>query len=287
MNNSFFIRATMTCVPLKADNGSFEIKSDDEILLSVSPSIERLFLFWIYAESAENKVAEWLRNCWDKNITPMKIDQIINLFKSSHPVQKLSSFPLKDTPLYATEENGIQLPLPYECCFISQKDEKELMDLIVTHKNEALEHIILWFVDFRKKYNLNYPKMVGLNIDYELAISFINQHGFSIEILNQEEITQEQKKYKLDTTVATLLMLLPMFLLFRWAWINDFLLFKKSIPLAIICGMFVGGIVILSFNNMFLRTKRINIFSVFRSLFVGTVVFIFVFLLYLIIQFFI
>ena len=287
MNNSFFIRTTMTRAPLKAIDGSFEIKSGDEVLLSVSPSIERLFLFWIYGEFAENKIAEWLRNCWDKNITPIKIDQIVSLFKSSHPVQKLSSFPLKDTPLYATKENSIQLPLPYECCSISLEDEKELMDLIVIHKDEALEHIVLWFIDFRRKYNLDYPKMAGLNIDYELAISFINQHGLTPEILNQEEIIQEQKKHKLDTTIAVLLMFAPIFLLFSWAWTNDFLLFKKSVPLAIVCSVFIGGVVALSFDNMFLRTKRINIFSVFRSLFVGTVVFIFVFLLYLIIQFFI
>jgi hypothetical protein len=281
------IRSRMLKVPLKAVDDKFEIKSGKKTLLSTLPSIERYFTYIIYGEQDESEIALWLRERLDKNITPMEIDRIIDRFKKSHPIQEIESLPLEETPLYATEDDGMQLPLPYGYCTISLDNEKELIYLIAEYEDYAFEYIEKWFLNYRMKYALNYPKTKNVNVEYDMALSFLNQHGFDSQILSPEEIAQEQKKYKIDTTVMVLSMLLPMLFLFRWVWVNDFLLFKKSVTLAIICGAIVGGVVVFSSGSIFLRTKRISVLSVLGGFFVGIVISIFVFFLYFIIQFFI
>jgi hypothetical protein len=167
-------------VPLKAVNGEFKIKSGRKVILTIHPSAERDFVYWIYGERNEGRIAFWLRECWNKNITPMKIDEIIDSFKKSHPAEKIEDFPLEDIPLYA-DEDGLQLPIPNACCVISKEDEQELKKIIVQYGENSLQRVNVWFRDFRRKYGLDFQKQVGKGTDqdYELSLAFANQHGLS------------------------------------------------------------------------------------------------------------
>lgn len=198
------LKRTNLKVPLKATNGVLNIKSGKKVLLSIPSSIERLFVYWIYGESVEQEIAIWLRECWDKNITPMGIDEIIDSFKKSHPAERIENFPFEDISLYASEE-GLELPIPGNHCTISFEDEKEIMSIIYEHKTKALAYLQIWFQNYRRKYGLNYNKYCGDQQDFYLAQSFLQQHGLCTNLMTNEEL---QKKVQKDHDTGCLIALI-------------------------------------------------------------------------------
>lgn len=179
-------------VPLKAKDGVYKIKSGRKVLLTLQPSIERLFVFYLYGSVRRNgDVAMWLREYYKKNITPMEIDEIIEAFKKDHPAEENVDFTLKDIPLYATEKEGLALPIPRTSCMISKTDEKDLLEIIAGDKPNKMFELKYRFYHIREKYGLDFRKQVGKenNQNEELVFSFLNQHG-----LNGLEEEKERKE---------------------------------------------------------------------------------------------
>jgi len=190
MNNYILIKSDGLKVPLKAKNGIYEIKVNNKKVLQITDSIERLFVYWMYGESSGGYLSGWLRDCWKKDITPMEIDEITTSFKKSHPAQKIEDFEFSDIPLYATEEDGLALPIPRTWCVISKANELELMAIIARNKVDSFLLLKKWFCEFRGRYGLDFQKKVGKGVDQdeELAISFLNQHGLNSTLMTDKEI---------------------------------------------------------------------------------------------------
>jgi hypothetical protein len=225
MNNEKYmlIQKTGLKVPLKAVDGEFKIKSGRKVLLSVNPSIERYLIYWIYGERNESEIACWLRECWDKNITPMRIDEVINSFKKSHPAEEIEDFPLEDIPLCASKE-GLVLPIPGDRCVISFENEKQLMDMICKDKTEALSHLKYWFYRYRGKYGLDYSKYCKDQQDFYLAESFLHQHGLSVKLMiaeNERGKAEKERKTILFTSLAFII-IIPALLCFMLSYDNSF-----------------------------------------------------------------
>jgi hypothetical protein len=124
----------------------------------------------------------------------MQIDEIINSFKSSHPAETVGDFKFGDIPVYATEEEGLPLPMPGEACIISKKHELELMNIIIRNGADSFSVIKNWFFHFRQRYGLDFQRKSwkGFDQDHELAISFLHQHGLN---MNLSRFVSEEEEY--------------------------------------------------------------------------------------------
>lgn len=203
-NNYIVIHNKMQQIYLKELNGYYSIKTKGGAHLTITASIERMFIYWIYEDNSDFKVAEWLRKCWDKNITPMDIDHIIESFKSDHVTHSCNDIDINKIQLYGTEKDGLQLPISNVTCVISAADEMELKNIVVTQGFHSYEYMKIWFYNFRLKYGIDYQKQVSdaVDQDHELVISFLEQHGLSRNILNEEENKKEEKKYTFDAILS-------------------------------------------------------------------------------------
>ena len=250
MNNYIIIYNTGLKVDLKAKDGVFDIKVNRKVVLRIADSIERLFAYWIYGESSSGDVSSWLRDCWNKDITPMEIDSIISSFKESHPAQEVTNFEFSEIPLYATEENGLALPIPRTYCVISKEDERELMGLLVRFKNYPLPILKNWFCKFRGRYGLDFQKKVGkwADQDEELAVSFLNQHGFNSSLTTNQELAKAIEKEKTNKTGTVIMsLILTVFIIYMFS--NHYLI---SLIITVCIALVVGGVIfIISLIKMF------------------------------------
>jgi hypothetical protein len=252
MNNEKYmlIKRTGLKMPLKSVDGEFKIKSGRKVLLTIHPSTERLFIYWIYGEQKESEIAIWLRECWDKNITPMEIDEIIDSFKKSHPAERIENFPLEDIPLYASE-GGLALPMPGDSCIISLEDEKELISFIYKHKAKALPHLQSWFQNYREKYGLDYSKHCQDQQDFYLAESFLQQHGLCIHLMTNEELQKKAQKEK-NIGCSVLLMVAIAIVVGIYLLLNHYGIFLVVLMWCCIIG---GGLyfILLGFVSLFVK----------------------------------
>ena len=243
MNNYILIKSTGLKVELKAKDGLFNITVNRKSVLQITDSIERLFVYWIYSEGSIGDVSSWLRDCWKKDITPMEIDEIITSFKKSHPAKNVDDFEFRDIPIYATEKDGLALPIPRTWCVISKEDEQELLDIVI--KNKALTFLYLknWFFNFRARYGLDFQKKVGrhVNQDEELAISFLNQHGLNFSLMSNAEIA---KRSEVGAGVRAISIFITVAFLVLVIYLAAFHTFDFVI-MCICCALAVAGVVFL------------------------------------------
>lgn len=174
-NKYMMIHETNCKVPLLSKKGywAFNIKGTS---YKIPSSIERYWVYLFYGEENKGEIAEWIRDYLIKNATPMQIDDVIDMFVKTHPVEQLEIFNWEQIPLYADDKLGLIIPLPYYSCTISKEQEQELLD-IVRDEEDFFDSVMEWFADFREEYGLDYSKKLKDDQDYYLALNFLQQHG--------------------------------------------------------------------------------------------------------------
>lgn len=163
-------------VPLISTKDGFSITVGRK-KYSFTASIERLWIYWLYQSNSKSSLSEHLRYYVGSDITSMQIDSVIKQFKEQRKPEPVEYYFLKDVPMYADPEAGLDLPIPSTWCTISADDEMTLMQMIREEPYSTVRpKIRSWFIYYCLDYGLDYTKFCSDPYS-ELTDSFLNQHG--------------------------------------------------------------------------------------------------------------
>lgn len=239
-NNYMILYETKSKIPLLSKNG-FWFFSVDGINYKLESAVERYLGYFMYADENDGEMAGWIRDFIAKNATPMQIDNIINKFEESHPVEYLDKINLSDIPLYADAESGLNIHIPFHCCVISKEHENELLNIIRNEKDYFYK-ILFWFKDFRMRYELDYSKKLGNKQDWYLTSSFLQQHGLNESLKRKREI---EKKGNYFAFFCIVLFLTGILLMIYSLTASAFIMFYVSLFTCICAPLMAGALAFL------------------------------------------
>jgi hypothetical protein len=243
-----FLKNTFLEVPIKAKKEYFNFKNE-KYKVKLHESIERLFIFHLYGDRNRAELARWFLEFIDKHMAPQDIDELITIFTDNHPAKNAGDQPFENYPLYATEKDGMSIPIPGHACVISLENEKELMAIVCKYKRKALPYLQGWFQNFRARYGLDYWKTCKDFQDFYLAQSFLNQHGICSKLMSNEEIGNREVigQFRVYGTLAVIVISFFLLVINKGFWEALFIAFLIGIAIYFIIVLI--GMILVFFDS--------------------------------------
>lgn len=148
--------------------------------LNIVPWEERLLLCYLNysntTEDAKRTINQYL-NCEYKDFPFHLRDGFIDKFIDDHPFEIVSDI---DNPLHAIDGlYSFHVPRLDKTITISEQEEKELVDIVNTHKEKSQRKVSQWFSDYYHKKGVN---IISITEEVkEIAISFIAERGYVVD----------------------------------------------------------------------------------------------------------
>lgn len=176
-------------VPVLAENNILTLKVNNKSV-AITSSIERLFIYHLYLCDNKGEVILWLRDVGKLKWAPDEFDLFIDEFIKIHIKQLVFDYSYESIPMQA-DEHGLDLPIPYYCCTLTIKAERDLMNLFISTpstkvKTEMMQYLRRYCIE----YGYDFSKKGKGNQFEWLYYSFLEQHGIYRYIskpLNDEE----------------------------------------------------------------------------------------------------
>lgn len=197
-------------------------------------------------------IAQSLR-ATNPDIGPNEIDMFIDMVKKDHPLEHIN-FNWNDIPLYADAKSYCDLSLPWlykSPIKLTQKQEKELLEIVRDDKDNKKLRMTNWFYRYRRDYGIDARLKRDREIqDEELASLFCLVHGFDLDeaqmILSAKETQNDNNP--ISSFIELTFCCLP-FLICGWYlkskgdsagnWIFDISLLAFMIIIMVSIGLYV------------------------------------------------
>jgi hypothetical protein len=235
---------------LEDPDGVCKVRKGKKVLIALPQHIERLWLYWLYIHLDEQRVMNWLVDCWGKRLSWETAKDIIKAFKQQHPPQDL----LIDEYAYASicksaKESMVISVGKYEFK-LSASQEKELIDLMTLHKETSFKYIMEWFDIYRRKCKRDFNQEYGDDANYYLAAAFLQQHGINPHDVNKTLNKKQGVPWPtyLSRCVLCMVIFTVIYVGFLWIWVRGIVftgivnIDQASNQALMVCGGIIGGL---------------------------------------------
>lgn len=196
------LKSDMSKVKLCAKNNAYGYVIGG-FTYTITASMERFYVYTLYEGSRMSFIGEIRYLCGGRELTPMVIDEAIERFTKDHPKTPIESYSYNDIPLYADDENGLELPIPGQCCTISKEQEKEVMDIFIKYPySQVMPQIRSWFKSFLYRYSISFKGQTPEEIADNLTSSFFQQRGIRIGSIPTDKKAVAEKKKQEEKAMA-------------------------------------------------------------------------------------
>lgn len=156
-------------------------------MLDLDESLERILVYYAIGREDFTSFIEDVRANYPA-ATPVDLQRYYDDFMHIHTVEDSPEIKLEEIPVYAHDGRGLYIVNAGVNVTISAKDEKEIMDLLLTNpprRANVFEKIVDWFYDYCKKFSLSYAPELSGNLPKDLATYFLLAHGINPESIMQ------------------------------------------------------------------------------------------------------
>lgn len=194
-NNYMLLQNRNVRIPLLSKDGSWKFTINRK-KWEIPLCMELLYAYHLIGAQDYAATSATLRANY-RHITPIQIEEFIQYFEKTHPVENCS-FDINKIPVYATDK----YPLCVPNCFsydvlLTEKQEKEILDVIkkINNTEDGRGNVSRWFGEYTARYSLIPNRRSDVTFpEWDLARTFCEIHGIDFEGLFSEEARKEDDR---------------------------------------------------------------------------------------------